>query len=159
MANFTWTNDAGGDWSDASNWSPLFGAPPGLSDTAIFGSLASSYSVTVTTTEVRLVSRAQAPSVARPWLSDPRRLGMRVKRIVLRGADETREVAIDHPDFARGWWEIEHDGPVMSRWTDGAAVLPLPAMHGFILLEIHLAGAMTYLEDTVLTGGTGRHAA
>jgi len=35
--------------------------------------------------EVRLVSRAQAPTEARPWLGDQRRLGVRVKRIVLRG--------------------------------------------------------------------------
>ncbi len=109
--------------------------------------------------EVRLVSRAQTPGEARPWLSDPRRLGLRVKRIVLRDADETREVAMDHPDFARGWWEIERDGPSMSRWTDGAAVLPLPPMRGPNLLEIHLAGTMTYVEDTVPIGGAGRHAA
>ena len=35
--------------------------------------------------EVRLVSRAQSPTEARPWLEDRRRLGVRVKRIVLRG--------------------------------------------------------------------------
>ena len=51
MANFTWTNAAGGDWSVASNWSP-FGVipapPPGNGDNADFGDLASSdYTVTV----------------------------------------------------------------------------------------------------------------
>jgi hypothetical protein len=99
------------------------------------------------------------PGEARPWLSDPRRLGLRVKRIVLRDADETREVAMDGPDFARGWWKIERDGPSMSRWTDGAAVLALPPMRGPILLEIHLAGAMTYVEETVLASGAERQAA
>ena len=67
--------------------------------------------------EIRLVSRAQSPTEARPWLNDQRRLGMRVKRIVLRDGDETREVPMDHPDITRGWWNIEHDGPMMSRWT------------------------------------------
>ena len=52
MADFTWTNAAGGDWSVASNWSLGGGIaaprPPesGL-DTATFGDLASSYTVTV----------------------------------------------------------------------------------------------------------------
>jgi hypothetical protein len=96
--------------------------------------------------EVRLVSRAQAPGEARPWLSDPRRLGVRVKRIVVRGPDQTREVAMDSPDLARGWWEIEHNGPVMSRWTDGDAVLPLSPTRGSAILEIHLAGEMVYVD-------------
>ena len=99
--------------------------------------------------KARLVSRAQSPTEARPWLSDQRRLGMRVKRIVLRDADETREVPMDHPDITLGWWDIEHDGPMMSRWTDGEAVLPLPPMRGPAMLEVHLAGAMTYVVDAV----------
>ena len=100
-------------------------------------------------TEARLVSRAQSPTEARPWLNDQRRLGVRVKRIVLRDADETREVPMDHPDITLGWWDIEHDGPMMSRWTDGEAVLPLPPMRGPTMLEVHLAGAMTYAVDAV----------
>ena len=86
---------------------------------------------------VRLVSRAQAPTEARPWLEDRRRLGVRVKRVVLRDADHVCEVTLDHPDISRGWWAVEHDGPMMSRWTDGEAVLPLPAMRGHVVLEIH----------------------
>jgi hypothetical protein len=36
----------------------------------------------------------------------------------------------------------------MSRWTDGEAVLPLPAMRGIVMLEIHLAGSMIFaVED------------
>ena len=97
--------------------------------------------------EVRLLSRAQSPTEARPWLEDRRRLGVRVKRIVLRGADEVREIPVDHPDLTRGWWAVERDGQVMSRWTDGEAVLPLPAMRGAVMLEIHLAGSMTYVVD------------
>ena len=99
--------------------------------------------------EIRLVSRAQPPTEARPWLNDRRQLGVRVKRIVLRSADETWVVPMDHPDLTRGWWAIERDGLIMSRWTDGEAVLPLPSMRDPVLLEIHLSGAMVYAEDTV----------
>jgi Hint domain-containing protein len=100
--------------------------------------------------EVRLVSRAQLPTEARPWLEDRRRLGVRVARLVLRGADEVREVPVDHPDLVSGWWAVERDGQAISRWTDGEAVLPLPAMRGDAMLEIHLAGTMTYVEETAL---------
>ena len=111
--------------------------------------------------EVRLVSRAQSPTEARPWLEDRRRLGVRVKRIVLRGADELREVPVDHPDLTGGWWAVERDGQIMSRWTDGEAVLPLPEISGNVMLEIHLAGSMAYVVDAVpRAGGTeGRAAA
>ena len=109
--------------------------------------------------EVRLVSRAQAPTEARPWLDDQRQLGVRVKRLVLRGIDETRAVAMDHPDLTRGWCAVERDGPTMNRWTDGAAALPLPTMRGHIVLEVHLAGSMTYLVDAVPADGTERRAA
>jgi hypothetical protein len=108
--------------------------------------------------EVLLLSRAQAPAEARPWLTDPRRLGVRVKRIVLRDADETREIPVDHPDLASGWWPIERDGQMMSRWTDGEAALPLPAMRGNLMLEIHLAGAMTFVVDVAPEGETERRA-
>jgi hypothetical protein len=47
----------------------------------------------------------------------------------------------------------------MSRWTDGEAVLPLPAMRGPVMLEIHLAGPMTYVVDAAPEGGTERRAA
>ena len=47
----------------------------------------------------------------------------------------------------------------MSRWTDGEAVLPLPAMRGTVMLEIYLAGSMTYVVDDVPAGGTERRAA
>ena len=95
--------------------------------------------------DVRLVSRAARPTDVRPWLEDRRTLGVRVKHIVLRSADDVCEVPVDDPGLADGWWAVERDGLAMSRWTDGEAVVPLPAMRGNTLLEIHLAGAMTYV--------------
>jgi hypothetical protein len=98
--------------------------------------------------EIRLRSRAQSPTEARPWLDDRRRLGVCVKRIVLRGGDELREIPMDHPGLTKGWWDIERDGQMMSRWTDGDAVVPLPKMDGPLMLELHLAGEMIYAVDT-----------
>ena len=109
--------------------------------------------------QIRLLSRAQSPTEARPWLDDPRQLGVCVKRIVLRGAGQLHEVPIDHPDLTRGWWAIEHDRQMMSRWTDGEAVLPLPAMRGQVMLEIHLAGSMTYIVDAAPEDGTEQRSA
>ena len=62
---------------------------------------------------------------------------------------ETREVPIDHPELTQGLVgaPVERDGPMISRWTDGEAVLPLPAMSGIVMLEIHLAGSMIYAVD------------
>jgi hypothetical protein len=97
--------------------------------------------------EIRLISRAQPPSEARPWLQDRRRLGVYVKRIVLRGANEVREIPMDHSGLTKGWWDIEQDGQVMSRWTNGDAVVPLPAMDGPVMLEVHLAGEMIYAVE------------
>jgi hypothetical protein len=109
--------------------------------------------------EVRLVSRGQSPTQARPWLGDRRRLGVRVNRIVLRDAHGICEIAVDHPDLARGWWTVERDGQIMSRWTDGEAGLPLPAIRGNVMVEIHLAGSMTFVVDAISEGETGRLAA
>jgi hypothetical protein len=109
--------------------------------------------------EIRLISRAQSPTETRPWLNDRRRLGIRVKRIVLRGMNELREVPMDHPALTKGWWDIERDGQMMSRWTDGDAVVALPAMDGPIMLEVHLAGKMIYAVGAEAEGPAERHAA
>ncbi len=108
--------------------------------------------------EVRVVSRAQSPTEARPWLEDRRRLGVRVKRIVFRSVDDgLGEIPVDHPDLTRGWWAVERDGGIVSRWTDGEAMLPLPAMRGIVMLEIHLAGSMVFVADAAAERGTHGH--
>ncbi len=48
---------------------------------------------------------------------------------------------------------------MMSRWTNGEAVLPLPAMRGPAVLEIHLAGSMIYALDALPADGAERRAA
>ena len=100
-------------------------------------------------TEVRLVSRAGAPTDTRPWLEDRRHLGVYVERILLRDASEMREVPLDHPGLSQGWWAVERDGKELRRWTGGDAVLPLPAMARPTMLEIRAgSGGMTYLTGT-----------
>ena len=105
------------------------------------------FSVPRGATEARLVSRAQAPTAVRPWLEDRRPLGLRVSRIILRSADDLREVPVDHPDLAKGWWAVERDGSTLCRWTNGDAMLRLPKFDGDAMLEVHFGGSMTYTVD------------
>jgi hypothetical protein len=99
-------------------------------------------------TEVRVVSRAGAPTDVQPWLEDRRCLGVRVARIVLRGAHEVQDVPVDHPSLSQGWWAVEQDGTALRRWTNGDAVLALPSFEHPAMLEIHASnGDLTYLTN------------
>jgi hypothetical protein len=40
---------------------------------------------------------------------------------------------------------VERDGEAMARWTNGNALLPLPAFNGPAVLEVRLGGEMTYV--------------
>jgi hypothetical protein len=93
-----------------------------------------------------MVSRAGSPTDARPWLEDRRRLGVQVACIKLRHADEAYDLPLDHPDLSEGWWAVERDGVAMHRWTNGEAVLPLPAFSGPAMLEVRLGGKMIYAD-------------
>jgi hypothetical protein len=48
---------------------------------------------------------------------------------------------------------------MMSRWTDGEAMLPLPALRGPVMLEIQLADTMIYAVNAAPEDGTKRRAA
>ena len=91
---------------------------------------------------IRLLSRSGYPTDARPWADDWRRLGVYVSRIVWYDADGPHDVAVDDPALTDGWWDVERDGPLLRRWTNGNARLPMmPAVR---MVEIHLAGGMSY---------------
>jgi hypothetical protein len=107
------------------------------------------------TAEIRLISRAGSPTDARPWLGDRRRLGVPVARIVMRHGRDVYEMPLDSPDLSEGWWAIERDGIAMRRWTNGDAVLPLPALSGPLILEIHLGGEMIYVVNSSIDVETG----
>jgi hypothetical protein len=96
-------------------------------------------------TTVRIVSRRVAPAAVTPATDDRRRLGVNVQRIILeRGADRF-EIALDDPALRAGWWEVERAGPMLWRWTNGNAVLRLPA--GTQRLELQIASGMRYPEE------------
>jgi hypothetical protein len=90
-------------------------------------------------TEVRLMSNATAPTVVTPWQEDRRRLGLYVERIVLHSGLAVSEIPVDHPSLTDGWWDVEGTGRSLRRWTNGAAVLPLPDTDAPIILEIRAA--------------------
>jgi hypothetical protein len=73
--------------------------------------------------------------------------------------NELREIPIDHPGLTKGWWGVERNGQMMSRWTDGDAVVPLPAMDGPVMLELHLGGTMTYAVEAGVDTAADRVAA
>jgi Hint domain len=99
-------------------------------------------------TEVRIVSRAAYPNDVRPWTEDRRSLGVYAERIVVRGAHDVQDVPVDDLGLSQGWWAVERDGSTLRRWTDGDAVLPLPAMDGPVRLEIRATGSgMRYRVD------------
>jgi hypothetical protein len=107
---------------------------------------------------VRLVSRSACPRDARPWVSDDRCLGVKIRRLTLRRVDDAGDVAMDDPGLTRGWWEVEWDNGVPCRWTSGDALLP-PLGAG--VLEVELAGLMRYAIDqsSPISSGTSETAA
>ncbi len=100
-------------------------------------------------TAATLVSRIGSPADHAPYLNDHRRLGLAVARIVLRTGAEARDIPLDHPALSLGWHPVERNGTDTWRWTDGRAQLPLGALSGPAVLELHLTGSMTYRPDDV----------
>ena len=82
---------------------------------------------------VRLTSRCFVPSERRPWVGDRRRLGVMVRRLMLRSDAGVAELPLDHPLLEQGWWDVEREQRSVWRWTDGDAVLPLPVAGGGVL--------------------------
>jgi hypothetical protein len=46
-----------------------------------------------------------------------------------------------------GWWDVEREGLAMRRWTDGNAVLSLPATSGASMLEVRIGGTVPYAAE------------
>jgi hypothetical protein len=93
--------------------------------------------------EVRLVSRAAAPTALRPWLVDSRVLGVAIRRITLRDATGTETISPDHPGLIEGWWAPEQDNDTAWRWSNGDAVLPV-SLTGPVVAEIETQGQLRY---------------
>lgn len=96
-----------------------------------------------------LVSRFGSPADTAPYLNDHRRLGISIHRMVLRAGTEERVIAADDPALTQGWHKAERSVAGGTwRWTEGRAHLPLGLSEGPAILELHLAGAMTYRVDS-----------
>ncbi len=97
--------------------------------------------------DVRIVSRANAPCDVQPWIEDRRTLGVYVARIVVRAHHDVRDIPLDHPGLVQGWWALEQDDGSLRRWTVGDAVVPIPDVNGPAILEVHTASnAMAYVQ-------------
>lgn len=103
-------------------------------------------------TQVRLISRASRPcDVTGPFVDDRRRLGVLVGETVLREGNQPPRSLM--PDILApalpGWHEAGTDG---GRWTDGYALLPLPARQPdtLTLLTLTLLSGGPYLRDEPL---------
>jgi hypothetical protein len=54
-----------------------------------------------------------------------------------------RAIPIDHPDLATGWWDTEHDGNSMTRWTNGDAAIAVTC-NSPCRFEVEVGGTMDY---------------
>jgi hypothetical protein len=88
--------------------------------------------------DVRLASRAAIPSDTVPYLDDWRRLGVAVKRIVIRSDSGVMDIPADHPALTEGWYKPERDSATIWRWMDGDARLPIAAGRDPISVEVHV---------------------
>jgi hypothetical protein len=94
--------------------------------------------------EVLLASRSTAPSRLQPWLGDERRLGIAVRRIILRHDEDIRIIPADHPGLTEGWGTVETDGTAIWRWTNGAARLAIQSSSPTVI-EIETCISKTYI--------------
>ncbi|MSP03159.1 MAG: Hint domain-containing protein [Acetobacteraceae bacterium] len=96
---------------------------------------------------MRLVSRSVIPGLLKPWLDDPRSLGVAIRSVVLRDRTGHSVMPADHPALTDGWHapETAPDGAVW-RWSGGDAALPI-ASDGPCVVEIVVSETTTYLES------------
>lgn len=90
-----------------------------------------------------LRSRHAVPSDRRPWLDDPRQLGVKVQRLELTTPAGVHTIAIDHPNLSAGWWDTEQDGATMTRWTNGNATIAITSVTP-CRFEVEIGGTMDY---------------
>lgn len=107
---------------------------------------------------IELLSAAARPTELRPWLDDRRRLGVSVARIRVSTGGELREIAVDDPALADGWWDVEQSGNAMWRWTDGRGRLEL-GTRGHAVLEVEFLDLPCHPADAPDTAIAARRVA
>lgn len=105
------------------------------------------FAIPAGTRSLRLLSRSFVPADMRPCAGDWRRLGVAVGNILVQSGDTQRRIALDSPELARGWHELEQAGGAAWRWTDGDAVLPIGDTDGGCMLDIRLRATGSYPVD------------
>ena len=90
-------------------------------------------------------SRTAIPAAMLPQSDDRRQLGVAVARMILAAGEDRRELPVDHPGVHQGWYWVERYRAQMWRWTNGQALvsLPAPVMAG-TLIEIVLCRQLLY---------------
>jgi hypothetical protein len=100
-----------------------------------------------TPSRARIASRSAVPAelgLAR----DPRRLGVAVRRVVLRKGARFRIIDANDPRLLEGFHTFEADNGF--RWTDGNAILPRELFDGFAgpcELVLHVAMTTRYVDE------------
>jgi antigen 43 len=94
--------------------------------------------------DIRLTSRTAIPSDRAAWLDDWRRLGVAVKRIVVRSGEDLMDIPADHPALREGWYKAEGDAATIWRWTDGNARLPIASHSEAMTVEVHVGITAAY---------------
>ncbi|MGH7153020.1 MAG: Hint domain-containing protein, partial [Acetobacteraceae bacterium] len=103
--------------------------------------------------DVRILSRSVVPVELSHHADDWRRLGVAVKKIVLRRGNEQIDIPPDHPTLAQGWHLAEADEATAWRWTTGDGLLPLPPAWraGALTIEVYLGHGIAYpIDDQAL---------
>lgn len=100
--------------------------------------------------QVRLLSRASRPSdVIGPFVDDRRMLGVLVGDILVQDGTLAPRRVMPHPETGSlpGWHAAS---PGDARWTNGHALLPLPAAQprALRILTLHILSAGPYLRQT-----------
>jgi fibronectin-binding autotransporter adhesin len=95
---------------------------------------------------VRLRSHRAVPSDLAPWVADDRGLGVMLRGLTVRSGGDAVPIPLDHPGLGDGWWQAEWHGPaILRRWTNGDALVPMPARTaGVCLLEVEVAATLAY---------------
>ena len=102
-----------------------------------------SFNVPAQVSEVRLCSRSMVPLELIPGSIDGRRLGVAISRVVLAQGDVEVEVPIEQLG-PTGFHQVEANAGGRWRWTDGYALLRLPATRTVTRLTLHTAMLTRY---------------
>jgi hypothetical protein len=112
-----------------------------------------SFMVPAGVTSLALASRSVVPNVLARFLDDPRRIGVAVRGVTIRGTAGRAEFAADHPDLMQGWHAPERADGALWRWTNGHGTLPAGAVAGTgagaVVIDVTVSETTTYLLDDV----------